>query len=142
MAEIWKPITSCSKYEVSNRGRVRKETEILEQTISPAGFPQVQLAESLKEVHQLVADHFLAPPIGATGVRHIDGNPNKNHCSNLEWIFTTRKKAKLNEDEVNQIRELWQGGVKQAAIASMYGITQQNVNLIVNGYTWKKTTLK
>lgn len=135
MAEIWKPIKGYEPYEVSNRGNIRGE-EPIEPSISASGFAEVQLDNATLSVHEVVADHFLAPPIGSTKVKHIDGDKTHNHCANLQWV-ESGKRNKLNEEDIERIRELWAGGLKQSAIAAMYDITQQNVNLIVNGYTWK-----
>lgn len=132
MAEIWKPINV--KYEISNRGRIRGE-EIIEPEVDSYGYCYVEIGEK-HFVHELVAAHFLAPPVGAIDLKHRDGNKQNNHCCNLEYEYT-RKRTRLCQEDVDRIRELWEVGMKQAAIANIYDITQQNVNLIVNGYTWK-----
>lgn len=37
-------------------------------------------------IHRLVANHFISNPQKKKEVNHKDGNPSKNHKSNLEWV--------------------------------------------------------
>src|SRR5690606_24805492 len=37
------------------------------------------------QVHRIVANHFIDKVKGKNIINHIDGNPENNHFSNLEW---------------------------------------------------------
>jgi hypothetical protein len=62
----------------------------LVQQANANGYPSVRLTigDNRKHiaVHRLVADAFLPPrPVGATQIRHLDGDPTNNRADNLAW---------------------------------------------------------
>lgn len=64
----------------------------LHQTPNADGYPSVRLRTGPNTrkriaVHKLVAHAFrpTPPPDGAYDVRHLDGDKNNNHASNLQW---------------------------------------------------------
>ena len=96
--EIWKEINGYEGiYEVSNHGRVRTHKDkithsqrhgirhwkqrILKPKSTKTREPRVSLWKNKRSkdylVHRLVAEAFIP--------NHIDGNPENNHVSNLEW---------------------------------------------------------
>ena len=57
----------------------------------PSGYQYVALCmpgrkKINKDVHKIVADHFLDKPEGTTQVDHLDMNRKNNHVDNLEWV--------------------------------------------------------
>ena len=104
MEEVWKPIPGYEGYyEASNMGRIRNEPRwvngrwrpyrikqhILRTNNVHHGYLQVKFCiDEVKEqklVHRLVAETFIANPMGLQQVNHKDGNPSNNVVSNLEW---------------------------------------------------------
>lgn len=102
----WKPVPGWEQfYEVSDDGQVRRfdywqpggngakrliPAGPVAIGINPDGYARVELKRQkrrvLTHVHVLVAEAFLPPrPVGATLVRHLDGNPGNNAASNLAW---------------------------------------------------------
>lgn len=107
--EEWKPVKGYEgRYEVSNLGRVRSLKRattngvVLKQTIKH-GYMHVCLSKenkpSTKRVHRLVAEAFIANPMGKPVVNHIDGDKTNNAASNLEW-------ATNSENELHSFRVL------------------------------------
>jgi len=85
MKEIWKKHNS--KYEVSNKGRVRhiEHKRILKYSYPGNGTPQVNVGNHTVCVSHLVAGLFLGQrPIGHD-VHHKDENRSNNAASNLEY---------------------------------------------------------
>ena len=85
--EIWSPIPSCPKYQVSSLGRVIGARGRLLSHCLCAGYPAVQVytpkGGKLKKVHKLMAEAFLGP--SDLHVRHLDGNPKNCTLKNLAY---------------------------------------------------------
>lgn len=58
------------------------------------------------------------------------------------YIFLKNAKvhsrAKLNESEVREIREMVKKGIKQTIIAKLFNISKVNISHIKTNYSWKK----
>lgn len=113
-------------------------------------------------VHQLVLTAYKGNKPGDGYVsRHLDGDCFNNRPYNLEWGTVSENvqdsirhgtaaclkcgdehpAAKLKENDVLQIIDLLNQGLKQSFIAGMYGISQRHVSDIKLGKTWKQITL-
>lgn len=84
--EIWKPIEELPGYSVSNKGRVRKDSNGQIMVLSKnGGYCRITIT---KHVHRLVAKAFLDDPENKDQcwVDHIDGNRSNNDVNNLRWV--------------------------------------------------------
>src|SRR5687767_4498988 len=94
-------------FEVSNFGRVRRNVKFRHPYLyykgdaSKTGYTRVSIFYDPNEklcfrnnlnsitkrflVHRLVADAFIPNPNNYPIINHIDGNPQNNYVSNLEW---------------------------------------------------------
>ena len=91
MKEIWKyiPMTN-NKYEVSNLGRIKKDSLIKELVLNKKnGYYYIYIGNYKKSsVHRLVASAFCKNinPSKYKEVNHKDGDKLNNKASNLEWV--------------------------------------------------------
>ena len=76
-------------YEVSNKGRVRRNGKILKPTLLNNGYLRVELHKQKTEkqvlVHRLVAMTFILNPNNLPCVNHKDEDKTNNAVDNLEW---------------------------------------------------------
>ena len=98
---IWKPISrpvSTLKYEINNRGEVRRELKYggytpVKPWITGGPYAAVYIygikgpAHNRKKVyiHRLVADHFVAGKSNTKVVHHLVG-PSTNTAKALQWV--------------------------------------------------------
>ena len=127
--EIWKTIkidNEETRYEVSNKGRVRHIDKLHWKTggiLKPKhnkynGYESYGLvhrkANKYKYAHRLVATYFIENPNNLKEVNHKDGNKRNNEVSNLEWI-----------DRVSNTRHAFKnqlgGNVQQVKVYSLKG---------------------
>ena len=169
MSEIWKDIEGYEGlYQVSNLGRVKsleklkgvqiQKERILSPTTIKGGYYRVTLCKkgicNKYLVHRLVAKAFLPQNIT---VNHKNGNKADNSVVNLEWltqkennihahqtgltpIGTQRKDAKLNEEQVREIRKTYIANNKKystRALARKYGVHPSIIQRIVNNKAYK-----
>lgn len=110
-----------------------------------------------KLAHRLVLEAFVGPCPEGMQCRHLDGNPQNNHVSNLCWgtakenagdkrrhgtqVHLCGEKsgsAKLTFEEVCEIRDLaLDESYSQREIAKMYETTQANVSSIKLEKSWR-----
>lgn len=97
--EEWRQIEGFSRYEISNKGRIKSHTnpkkeKILRPHKTNSGYLLVTLvkgetwgngeAETVR-VHKLVADAFIPNPLNRCHIRHINGLRDDNRVENLSW---------------------------------------------------------
>lgn len=174
--EKWKSIVGYEGlYEVSDKGRVRSvDRELTYRTgkvvtyrgrlkaLSRGGWHRRYLTVHLTRegehkrflVHRLVAGAFIPNPSEKPFINHVDGNPQNNVASNLEWcthqenmdhavhVGLTNKgekhwNARLDEGMVKNIKQAHASGrVTQRAIAKRFGVSYQHVSDILLGKRW------
>lgn len=95
--EIWRNISGCPGYQVSNKGRVKslsndkkRKEKILKPFKNNKGYFSVNLwKDGIKKnitVHRLVASAFIQnDSLFNTEINHLDENKENNCASNLEW---------------------------------------------------------
>jgi hypothetical protein len=105
--EEWKEIIGYSDYQVSNLGNVKslnfnktKKEKLLKPIICNK-YPSVCLwnqdGKSLKTIHRLVAESFIANPNHYLTVDHINRNKMDNRVENLQWApYSEQNKNKNN----------------------------------------------
>lgn len=93
--EDWKQIEDLPEgYYVSNKGRIKSGNKLCALFITSKGYVQwrpVNLSKGFAKtykVHRLVAEYFCPTEKDRAfcHVHHIDGNPQNNASSNLEWL--------------------------------------------------------
>ena len=96
--EIWRNISGCPDYQVSNIGRVKSlkfgKERILKPGKSSSGYLQVQICnEGIKKymlVHRIVCEAFVQnDSLFNNEINHLDENKENNCASNLEWSDRT-----------------------------------------------------
>lgn len=161
--EEWKEIEeSRGLYEVSNRGRIRRDGRILKPRVHPKlGYVQATLFFSKEDkkyplVHRLVAKAFLGQIPEKYQVNHKNGIRNDNRVENLEIVTCGENnlhafrvlgreavkgekhyKSKMTEVDVLDIRWLFAMGVRQCILAKEYLLDPTVIRDIVHRYRWK-----
>jgi hypothetical protein len=105
-------------------------------------------------IHTLVLTIFVGARPDGMVCRHIDGNKNNNHVSNLSWgtpqqnsddmalhgtsnLGERHGMSKLKAADVLAIRARAANGEKLAAIAKDFPVTENNISLIVLRRAWR-----
>jgi hypothetical protein len=89
--EIWIPIIFAKKYYVSNYGRIKNNTIILNPFLDKDGYKRIKLYNNFGKrksyrVHDVVAICFLGDLPAGMEVNHKDGNKWNNRPENLEIV--------------------------------------------------------
>src|SRR6266853_893961 len=173
MSEIWVAIPNYEgAYEVSNLGRVKSLQRMVNNSnpntmrsirtkiLSTKGkkYKMVSLSIPNKRrrafcVHELVLLVFSGPrPEGYEG-RHLDGNRDNNHISNLKWGTPKENcddrlrhgrmargskngMSKLTAKQILEIKHLIDRGIPLNKIAERFGISSPHISDIKNGKRW------
>lgn len=125
-------IKSLGRFLKRGESKIFVDEFIMSGGSTPIGYKTVNLTKNKVRkafsVHRLVAKAFIPNPEGKPEVNHIDGDKLNNNYTNLEWC--TRREnlqhaydtglvnqqgsdsvnAKLSDDEVLEIRELYKTG--------------------------------
>src|SRR5262252_226039 len=151
--ENWKPINGFPDYAISDHGRVRslKRGIILKPWQKPdksyqLRYLQVELwlmgRRYKAMIHHLVLEAFRGPRPARYEARHLDGDPQNNNLSNLEWgtfrenLADRRKhmtKMALTAEMVRYIRLHPEKSVR--ALAHELGCAKSTVHIARTGLT-------
>jgi hypothetical protein len=139
----------CISDVVTGRFDKPKEPKTLSPGTSTSGYLFVVLCadgkKSKKDIHRLVAEVFIGPPLGLC-VNHKDGDKVNNHVSNLEYVTYAENNRhsrevlgntfKLNRADAIAIRAR-KGTAPHSALAKEYGVTRGMITAIMNHRVWK-----
>jgi len=162
MPEIWKPIPGFSRYEASDRGRVRslwtqrgkrKKPCLIGLNPVSHGYHLVGLRKNGRTyntgVHRLVLLVFKGPCPDGMECSHLDDDRSNNRLKNLKWGTrsenqqmrvarrpeTYRNKQNLSNHKVVQLKKKCSAGkFCQNEIAKQFGVSESTVSKIVNGH--------
>lgn len=110
--EIWRQFRD-TRYDISNLGRVRStlrpdasgnvrrnQAGIMAQKLTAAGYNQVQIAGTWRNVHRMVAEVFIGLPNSADKmvVDHINNIKTDNRLTNLQWLTPSENVQKALKD--------------------------------------------
>lgn len=167
MEEEWRPVVGYEDYyEVSSYGRVRRTVKdnrwpalgIMKTFPNSDGYPSLCLRDHYRKrkhltVHALVLLAFVGPP-GDLVCRHLDGNKNNNHLSNLRWGtcqenvddmrahgtiprgVRSGRRTHLTEDDIQRIRKLRDDGAAGPEVAKVFQISKAQVYRIHDRTSW------
>lgn len=121
----------------------------LRQETNPQGYKLVTLSKPRKRffVHVLVLEAFVSARPEGLFTRHLDGDPENNHVSNLAWgsrldnandskrhgtfpVGSRNGNSILTEDQVQEIRILIKQGYKHPEIADMYDVSRSCISSV------------
>ncbi len=156
--EIFKKVTVCDKYSVSNYGRVRNDEKNI--FLSPRdlrGYKRVSLWYNGKandhRIHRLVAQAFLPNPENKLEVNHLNGIRNDNRLCNLEWC-TGKENSKHRAETLNQgdtfkgqkngnsvlteldVLEIRSSTLSRAELSKKYNISVTQIRRIITKKLW------
>lgn len=144
-----------------HRGRFWKG-RILKQVKIKSGYYQVTLLKIGKQkqigVHRLVALAFVPNENKPKIINHKDGNKTNNFASNLEWVTVSENtkhaydmdlinkgekhhKAKLQNEQVIEIKKRIQQGECYASMAREFGVDRSVISAIKIGRIWTHIVL-
>lgn len=151
----WKKINAegCESYLINEKGEVWscKSRKIIADEVTSKGFKAIKLRLAPKvrkflQIHRLLAEAFLPNPNNYFYVHHINGDKLDNSLLNLEWSDQKERdprkgedhgRAKLTEDEVREIRNLYGQGPTLHDLATQFNVSYSTVRDIVMRSIWR-----
>ena len=159
--EKWSPCFGLHPYvEVSTKGRFRRINKYywgrdqggprkrslpdkiwVPKSISPKGYPRINLGGVVYFVHRVVLETFKPDYIKGLQCNHIDGIKTNNCLSNLEWVTNLENRRHavslglhahgrriINQKTWAKIRKLLDSGVSQNEAGKKFGFKQQTIS--------------
>lgn len=147
-------------YEVSNLGRIKRIKAVPGATpgriLKPSTCGRYSIAHlsangrlTYKTVHSIVAAAFHGTCPDGHEIDHKDANKKNNKASNLEYVTRQENqrrakeaglcvrqsgenhhRAKLTNDQIDEVRKMLARKIKQHVIASKFGVTQSVISNI------------
>lgn len=111
MEEVWKPIESFERYEVSNVGNIRRGERIFSPGLDTDGYRQVNLygggKRYTRKVYRLVMDAFNPNSENKPQIDHINRIRTDDRLENLRWATASEnvRNSKNFTEEMNGISQ-------------------------------------
>lgn len=143
-AERWAKIPGWP-YEVSDRGRVRRDGRMRKLHTTDRGYKRVCLYDHGRSLttgaHRLVLMAFVGPCPEGCEADHINENPSDNRLENLRWLSSlenTRRAANLSKRIAREMRERFaEGGITKTALGEEYDMHRTHVGNVLRGEIWR-----
>ena len=156
--EVFKKITVCENYSISNYGRVRND--IRNTFLSPRklrGYERVSLWYNNKandhRIHRLVAQEFIQNPENKPEVNHKNGIRNDNRVDNLEWVTgeenVDHKRKVLNQGDTfkgnnngnsslteEDIKNIRISKLSRKELSEIYNVSVTQIGRIITRKLW------
>jgi hypothetical protein len=91
--EIWKPIVSFERYDVSNMGNIRRGSKIIKPCLDTYGYRQVNLyingSRYTRKVYRLVLSTFCPNHENKPQIDHINRIRTDDRLENLRWATSS-----------------------------------------------------
>ncbi len=169
MNEEWKPVSEFpADYRVSSLGRIKRisasnraDKEFLEGTLAKHGYRVITFTVGnicyQRYLHRIIAAAFIPNPESKRYINHKDGNKENNALDNIEWV-TARENlihrsrvlgleiginhhsAKLDNEKVCAIRELFLAGLSNTQIAAQFLVSRATIGAVRSKRTWFHVT--
>lgn len=158
MTERWLPVVGYEElYEVSDRGRIRRNGRLLKIDDKNHCYSRVFLSKNgkvtTKYVHKLVAEAFLGTCPPGREVNHRKADRRRNWAANLEYtthadnvrhsveqglipLGSQKKLSKLTEAAVIEIRRM-KGKRRHSDIAAEFGVSRPVITRVLGGKIWR-----
>ena len=160
-SELWVPVRGYEGlYEVSNYGRVRSVSRVIEGrwgptkrigcllTLTTANGRYMKAAlckdGELKQhqVHRLVLLAFIGDPPEGFVCDHIDNDIRNNNLTNLRWLSSIdnlrrRRSMKLTMEAVNTIRSKINTGASVENLVKEHKVSYRHIKDVIENKMWK-----
>jgi len=138
MMEIWRDIPDYEgRYQVSDMGRVRGMTCVLQAQVVNSGYLVVHLhldgARRARTVHRLVAQMFLPPDALRPEVNHKNTNKTDNKATNLEWVTRPENVAHARDNGLLRPSRHAVVGVSLLDFSEVIFVSQRHAECALSG---------
>lgn len=149
-----KKIPGCPGYSADRKGRIWRKIDgkwvIVNPVVHHDGYQYTYVGNVNRKrlTQRLVCAAFKDEPTVVLPIclrRAKQQQPQRVRSQRyLKWgtlSGSTRKNrgTRLSKDEVLEIRQMWDGGYTQIAIAKLFSVSSACISLVVNHKTWKDT---
>lgn len=151
-------VKSLDRIQKGRYGRIYKHKgRVLKPCLAGNGYRSVwlynKMGGKLLKISRLVAMHFIENRENKPEVNHMNGDKTCDIVDNLEWCTTQENilhacrtglnpgRAKLNKEDVLEIKKLLQKGELHKNLAKRFGVNKQTISSINTGRSWKNVII-